>query len=419
MSAFASGVTFLSAEEYALAVECFDRVVKEFPACYEGWVNRGYAYLMLYCDGLSQRDLRDYAVGQVMCGGFYQRIKSLQPAARGPDPKKWFEAVGSFRKALALKPNLALAKAHLGLAYLFHPEGTPKVAEATELLEEANEAVANDKTLDPLNRATLLVNLGVARLAGGSRKDGVQKLDQAAAIAQRLPVGEAAVVDSAVLYNRALLRAGADDPGERKQAVQLLEKYLRTSEDLSAWWPVAYDRYVKLCKEAGVPAKEKRTLLQASAYLLRPPVGLDLPGGQKITLGEALDDVLKRLGPGKETEVVGQGLKRLRFEKQAVEILATDQVLAILLSSPQSPALPMRARGVGGQVQFELKVGLPRKTVHAKMGQNLHSRKLLEAGPEYSYYRQLGVAIRYDRPFPEGNIIELVLARIPAPEDGK
>ena len=42
---------------------------------------------------------------------------------RGRNEKYWDEAVVSFRNALKLKSDLAVAKANLALAYLFHKSG--------------------------------------------------------------------------------------------------------------------------------------------------------------------------------------------------------------------------------------------------------------------------------------------------------
>jgi hypothetical protein len=417
MSAFANGVTFLTAEQYALAADCFDRVAREFPASYEAWVNRGYAYLMRYCDELSEEDLRSYGVGQVLCGGFYERIKSLQPPTRGRNTKHWKEAEDSLLQALRRNKNLALAKADLGLAYLFHPAG-PQIDDAKKNLQDAVDDLAGDRTLDPAARAALLVNLAAARLAAKTPSDaerGLKMLDEAVAQARKLSREEEAPVAQAVLYHRAMARARTEKGGDHRRTVAMLEEYLRGSDPLSAWWPLAFERYEKLCRDAGVPPRSRTELARTGKSALRPPLALDLPGGKKVTLAEPVEDVLQRLGPARQTPVLDKWLRRLRFEDCGVEVLASDEVLAIILASPKSPPVPLVARGPGARKKVNVNVGMSRQAVSEHLGDAPCVRKLFESGPEYDYYRELGLAIRYDRPNPDGKVVEVILARVPDP----
>ena len=415
MSAFANGVTFLTAEHHSLAAECFDRVLKEFPACYEGWNNRGYAYLMLYFDGLSTKDLKDYDVGQVLCRGFFERIESLQPPTRGRDPTNWNEAVSSFQRALKLKPDLALTKSNLGLAYLFHPEGK-KVTEALAYLKEAQAALAKETNPDASVQAGVLVNLGVAYLAGNDTDAGERELDKALTVSRRLAFLEGGLVENIILYNQAMALARSEKGPGRAAAITKLEQYLRNSYSLSAWWTVALERYVELCKEAGRTPRGRDELLKPGESLIRPAYAIELPGGEKVTLAEPTDAALRRLGKARETQVVGKALRRLTFVKHGIELVATDQVLAVVLDHATAPPLTLQTRDVGKFKQFQLKVGQSRKEVYDNLGQAIVTRQLFESGPEYTYYRQLGLAIRYDQPHPEGRIVEIVLARVP---DGK
>src|SRR4029077_19423063 len=92
----------------------------------EAWANLGYARLMRYCDSLDARDLRDFGVGPLVTGGFYNRPGWLEGRAgrlRGVNEKLWKDAVTAFEKALGLNPDLVLARANLGMAYLVCPDG--------------------------------------------------------------------------------------------------------------------------------------------------------------------------------------------------------------------------------------------------------------------------------------------------------
>src|SRR5262249_20906235 len=159
---------------------------------------------------------------------------------RGSDPDLWWNAVGDLREALRLKPNLTLAKANLGLAYLVHPDAK-QVGEATRLLQEAADAAATDKTLDRVAHAAVGINLGVAQLAAGSPDKGLASLEEGEQVGRALAPGGGhrgnVALIAALLYNRAQELAARNDRASREQALGLLEKYLRTASPLSLWWP--------------------------------------------------------------------------------------------------------------------------------------------------------------------------------------
>jgi len=171
-----------------------------------------------------------------------------------------------------------------------------------------------------------------------------------------------------------------------------------------------------VCKAIGTDPETKESLQKDYTTRVRAPAGIELPGGLKVTLGEPIEDVLERFGPAKEMMILGPGLRRLVFEKYAVEVMATDQVVAIVLTSPKAPALALRSQGPASKVAFELKIGLSYLDILKKMpgGEMYVSRELLLPDVYYHYYQHLGIAIRYDD-HPRGGIKELILVRIPEP----
>ena len=171
MSAFQNGTFFLLFEQYT-AAERFLEVTKEFPQCYEAWNNLGYARLMQYCDDLNADDLRELDIGQVVVGGFFTRPQSLEPTVRSMEQRTWKGAVAALEQALKLKPDLVLAKANLGVAYLVAPQGKD-VPKARQYLQEAVEQMPPDKHIPPLARASTLINAGVAVLAVGQHKESI------------------------------------------------------------------------------------------------------------------------------------------------------------------------------------------------------------------------------------------------------
>jgi tetratricopeptide (TPR) repeat protein len=158
MSAFDNGVVFLAIEQYATAEACFDRVTREFPNSSEAWANLGFAALMQYCDKLDAKDLRQYGIGPFLTAGFYRRAKPT--AVLGRDQKLWIKEVNALHRALEIEPDLTLAKANLGLAFLVRPAGTD-LGEATRLLQEAakeaDKAAGTAKRLEPTEHAAILV----------------------------------------------------------------------------------------------------------------------------------------------------------------------------------------------------------------------------------------------------------------------
>src|SRR5207248_10198341 len=100
------------------------------------WVNLGHALLMQYCDGLETADLRQLDIGQVVACCFYARPQSLEVKIRGVNEPLWRKAVGALQQALKRNPDLVLARANLGLAYLVHPEGRD-VKRAAQYFQEA------------------------------------------------------------------------------------------------------------------------------------------------------------------------------------------------------------------------------------------------------------------------------------------
>lgn len=408
MSAFSNGVVFLATEQYPTAEECFERVTRDFPGCYEAWVNLGFACLMEYCDKLDTSDLRDYGIGQVLTGGFYRRIVSIP--VRGRDPKLWWKAVGALRTALRIKPGLTLAKANLGLAYLLHPDGKD-VGEAARLMQEAADAAAADKTLDPREHAALLINLGVAKLAGREPDKGLALLDEG----EKIGGGrrrEATVLTAALLYNRAQHFAARKDRDAKQKAIALLERYLHTASPLSLWWPLAYERYAALCKELERQAKTQDDFKKDRFESPRLVIGIRLKSGPLLTLGDELEEVVRKLGKGRQTiAAYGTNLKRLRYDKRGIALLASDVVLAICLSSPEAPALSLRGRGEGAGTLGQLRVGMTVQQVESLLGDDYHFQYCEVTNPEvyYRYYREQGVAVRISK----DKVAEIVIVQVP------
>jgi predicted Zn-dependent protease len=422
MSAFENGTFFLLFEQYPAAEGCFREVSKEFPQCYEAWTNLGDALLMQYCDKLDADDLRAFAISHLVVGGFYRRPGSLEAMVRGVDKTLWNNAVQALQKALTLQPNLVLAKADLGLAYLVSPYGQD-VEQATRYLREAVEQSAADRRLDPLMRAGVWINCGVADLAAGRAEEALRKFDHGAEIARRsagtlpqTPVTWA--VSCALLYNRASLLAASAEPSKRAAAVNEYEAYLRNANPACTWWPVAYGRYAKLCQDLGIPAKPQTALANPRLALFRFVSSLKLRSGTTVTLSEPVSGVVTRLGAGQRVPVArGTNLVRLRYPEHGIELLCSNQVLAIWLRGSAAPALPLQGLGPAGQVET-LRLGMAKQELDDILrNQTSDLQQIERADVSYTFYPNLGLAVRVQN----DKLEEVVVAQVPrrAPPDRK
>jgi hypothetical protein len=417
MSAFENGVYFLLLEQYPYAERCFRQVTREFPSCYEGWANLGYAQLMMYCDALEPEDLRFFDLGQLVVGGFYRRSEHLDSQIpRGIDEELWFDAVGALREALRLKPDLVLVKANLAVAYLVRPAGRD-VGTATRYFEEVAQALRDPKvreSLDPLVRTSLLLNSGVALMAQGKQADceALFKRVEDALVEIESPRGGAAqrsALSVALSYNRALLRAGSENPQERRSAAEQLEQYLRRASPAQAWWNLAYDRYARLCREQQLEPLSAEVLRQRTVPTWRLVTELELPDGGFVAVGEKVADVLQRLGSSLELTVVPRtNMKRLVLGRGGCEVLVSESVLAICLSGPEAVPVKIREAGLatGGN---EVRVGMSVAELDALLGDLYDKRELTRPGVHYRYYRELGLAIKVSG----GKVEEIVIAQLP------
>jgi tetratricopeptide (TPR) repeat protein len=421
MSAFQNGYLFLELEQYLSARQCFKAVVTEFPDCYEAWANLGYAQLMQYCDGLDADDLRSFNIGQIVAGGFYARPKSLESKVRGIDEKLWKDAVDSINKALKLKPELALARANLGVAYLVKPDGKDARV-ASKHLEEALHQAAKDPELK-MNRqalAALLINAGVCDLARGDKKETALKFEQALNILDTMKLTPLAKsLDEAILYNQTILDAGSGDATRKKVACSDLEQYLLGACPESAWWTLAHERYVQLAKECSITPRPRDELAKRkgpAALRLVTSVTVDK---STISLAEPLQDAIDRLGKNgvKQPLFPDSKIMRWRFAEQGVDLLGKDRVVAIFLTNEKSPPVVIQAEGTATKAK-SLKIGMAEKEV-MELLKHQHAdfspRPIDDPGITYVSYPELGLAIRFARQ----TVLEIALAQVPRFSLGK
>jgi tetratricopeptide (TPR) repeat protein len=415
MAAFQNGFFFLCAEQYRTAEICFAKVVEDFPDCAEAWANLGYARLMQYCDGLDDKDLRGYGIGQFAAGGFYARPAGLA-TERGILPEKWQGAVKALEIAVKRDDDLVLARANLGLAYLVHPDGK----QIDKALEYFRKADSHKEPAGPrLNYAAFQINFGVAEMAQGSNQLAAQKFARARkhlAALQAIPVKEFPLLNDpnlALLYNEALLDAVGPDKEKKARAFQTLEDYLGKASPDSAWWPLAHERYVKLGQELAQKCQSREALAKRStAQLLRVLTSVEVAPNKVLTLSDATADVLKLLGREKSIGVPlfpDSKIKRYFVAAPGMDLVANDRLLAVFLTSAKAPPLYVQAHGTGAKKK-ELRVGmLVRDLEEILRGQTMEERPLDQMSVDYVYLPYLGLGYRASG----DRVVELVVAQVP------
>jgi hypothetical protein len=263
-------------------------------------------------------------------------------------------------------------------------------------------------------RAAVRVNAGAAELAAGEpaaagkQFAAAEKVLRDAGDLPQAPVTLGAV--SALLYNRALWLAASPNEPQRRDALKQFEQYLRIAPPASAWWPLAYEHYTRLCRALNQPAKTQAELARREQPGFRPLTSVKLASGPTIRLGEPVREAADRLGKGATAPVDGgQGLARWRYPEHGIDLLAADRVLAICLKGPKAPAVAVQKMGTGAETH-DLRPEMTRADLDKTLaGEPYDVRQLDRPGVGYRFYPGLGLAAR----LANGRVDELVLAQIP------
>lgn len=420
LSSFQTGVLFLENQHYPHAAVCFEEVTTEFPECYEAWANLGYALLMQYCDLLDADDIRSFDVGHLVVGGFYRRPDSLEPGpVRGVNDDLWYEAVGAFREALRLKERLRLhdpmliVQANLAVAYLVHPAGKD-VGNAERWFDSVFTALEDEelaKTLDPLVHASILINSGSAR--GFKPELIVETLKLLARAKTVRGYGEAVVaMESALQFNQARTLLAQKTPGKEQAALNLFEKYLDGMTSASSYWPIAYHDYVRMAKAVGVEPKTEHEFRKPGIHDWRPVTSVELKDGTVIGLSQSIKKLEEDLGPADVVipVVEGTNLKYYKYNELGITVLATREVLAVILSGEAAPGLSIQRPGLGGD-EVEIALGMRSGEIEKLFGDDWEYEfvKLFDVQQTHALYRDLGLAVQYD----DGKVKELVITVVP------
>jgi hypothetical protein len=399
MPAYHEGLVFLATQRYPLAEICFERVVDEFPGCGTTWGWLGHARLVQYCDSLTASDVRGLGVGQPHSDGFCRRLPWLEPALRGKQRRLWWRASEALHEALRQKPGWRWLRAQLALAYLVHPDGKD-LGEALPLLEEAARDMDRDPALLPHERASIHINLAVAFQAAARYAQAAGQLNDVDALVRRHPSVQAtAGLTAALRYNRARLLASSHATADLTRARDLLLRYLRESSPSSAWWPLAHEDYRKLCTRLKTQPQSRQQLQRR-----RPALTVRLAStGAAVRPGESVTAVVRRLGtPHVQTILGSTNLRRLRFARHGVEVVATDAVLAVCLTQSTSPAL------VVGDSVDRVCVGMTLADLQRLTSRPEPSWSVASVMSSRLFYPEQGIAVR----LAGGKVAEVTLVEV-------
>jgi len=129
-----------------------------------------------------------------------------------------------------------------------------------------------------------------------------------------------------------------------------------------------------------------------------------------VTLTDPVSQLARRLGEGESVPVVGgTNLARLRFASLGIDILASDQVLAIWMLNENSPPLALKSLGPGSKFGA-LRIGMTSSDLdRALKDEDYDFRQLTDPHVNYRFYRGLGLAARVV----QAKVTELIVVQIP------
>ncbi|MBA4190356.1 MAG: hypothetical protein C0467_20405 [Planctomycetaceae bacterium] len=398
MPAFESGMMFLAIEQHTNATACFEVVTKEFPLSHEAWANLGYARLMHYFD-YSSAVRSGHVLGT-------SHIRSSVKAT-SPDKEQWASAVRALQEAEKLKPGQPRVLANLGLAYTIPPNGVPHAEDAEKYLVAALTALKEQPNPSLAGEIELLVNVAVVRISTNKTADARKVLDQAAALATKLPGGPPARYTQAITFNRALALAADGKPSE---AIKLLVRFLETTQQYDPWWSEGYQHYLVLCKQLKLEPRPRDALRKPTKQQLQTAT---LASGKTVRPGNAPDDVLSMLGkPSRQSPIAPRiSLLRWSLDTQGIELIVQpdEEVLVVVLVSKKS-GVPWPKTGPCGRPAGDLRVGMSREQVEALPGgADFALRPFAPQTSVYAYYPEWDLTVVYDRDGTDGVVKAIIV----------
>lgn len=407
VSAFKNGVTFLNLEKFDEAIYCFNFVIEQFPACYEAHLNIGYSKLMKYFDLLDYDDLKKFNLGCFSTGGYYKQPATLRPSIRGIYDDLWWDAVGEFQLALKFRPNLALAKANLGLAYILCPNRSNWAGKATKFFAEAVDLIETDQSLDSSLKAVIYLNAGLSNLLANDYKisNATQSFHKAIKNGRGFDRVQAGTknqvineISQGIKFNNALAITYSKDKPDVVNAMVKWQNFLDSEPRGSVWWSLGYDHYLSIC------SGQKTTPLihqdNRNKNEFKRIVGVKSSENHIIKLSDSKKDLFSLLKLKMEDYyekgiIPGKNLKRIIIKNPAIELISSEYIYAIILNQIESPEILLEGRRQRNLPP--LKIGMARDKFEEIMKDIDFAYKpdFIGTGESYRFYSSLGLAVKF------------------------
>ncbi|OGU14153.1 MAG: hypothetical protein A2X61_04795 [Ignavibacteria bacterium GWB2_35_12] len=406
ISSFKNGTTFLSLNQYDPATYCFNYVLEQFPDCYEANVNIGYAKLMKYLETLDEGDFQELTGGYFVTGNYYRNSVSLKNKIRGIDNDLWWDAVGEFQLALRIKPDLTLAKANLGLAYLISPIRRGSIGKAAKYFSEALELVETDSSIGPAEIALIYMNAGLTNMLSDVPQDSVyvnfnksedysRQFAESYTFINNFNTNE---INNAIKFNKAMLLMRSDNPEKNKEALKLFEDFQKSISYKSPWWQRANDNYLSLCSKYNFKPEGERKLKIKSNGNNKKVVGVEINAEKPISLSDKKSLFLSKVNSldiEEKTVIPGKNLKRIILNNSGIELLASEYIFAIILNKQISPKVVIQKKN-GGTRNNKAYIGMPYVEFEKIVDNSDYKDRvsLLNINENYRYYVDLGLAVK-------------------------
>jgi tetratricopeptide (TPR) repeat protein len=415
MCAYENGVSLLLFQNYQAAADCFTDVIRQFPKCYDAYLNLGYSFLMQYCDKLDKDDIKYFGIGQIVTGGFYRRPQYLESTLRGLDEALWLKAVKNFEKALSIKRNLALADSYLGIAYFLDPR-KKSVKNALSYIEKAIQEMDMDKTIDPSMRACILTNASAIDIACEKYPEASSKLrkaeitinDSKRAVQNSGPINYSEIINSnvqlenAINYNLALIESRQNKGSLSKESLKNMLKFLRTSDASAVWWNIAYNIYREgsLKSEKKEPKTPEQILGEIN--VVHFPVKSVVLNNFTIYLSQNISEITDKFKEIKKIPVVkDRGIFEYVFPDNKLSVIGGETILVIKVKG----VIPGLKFGVDDPFYSGISIGQSESTIKKRYDGMSYSFINMPGSFQNKYLFYIGMGLAFEM---SGNILNSI-----------
>lgn len=404
VSSFKNGNTFMSLSYYKPAIYCFNKVIQQFPDCYEAHINIGYAKLMSYIEMLDIEDLKKMNVGHLITGIYYNEANSIKEKIRGADYDLWWDAVGEFQLALKINPNQTLANANLGLAYLVTPLTGTDIGKSAKYFHEALTQLEKDTLLPLETKAAVYLNAGVSYLYAGLDNQSIEQAFNIASdygrrfsdFSKNKNSHSISEILNGIDFNKAVMLMKHDDDVSKKEALKIFDRFLNNSNKESPWWSIGNEYRKSLSKELNINTNEIKRKKTKQDLSIK---GIKVTDKVEFWLSDRTDEVLEQLKGFSIAEskiIPNKDLKRIKINDKGIELLASEYLFAIVLNKEYSKDIELSRNRKSNSIN--LRIGMTRNEVDKLFDgfEFITTGILPGVKKQYRYYEPIGISLYFN-----------------------